>query len=153
MSDRPPEDVGALWFRLFTEIGIIDQLATTAFERRLPHGLTQAQFSVLNHLTRMGDGRTPADIAAAMQVTRATMTATLGRLSDKGFIETRPDATDGRSKRVFLTGTGRAVRAEAIQAAAPALAGVAQAFSPADAEAALPFLERLRAWLDANRDG
>lgn len=36
-------------FRMFTEIGIINQLATTLFERTMPHDLTVAQFSLLNH--------------------------------------------------------------------------------------------------------
>lgn len=45
MSDR-------VAFRVMNEIGIIDQLGTTLFERAMPHGLTLPQFIVLNHFVR-----------------------------------------------------------------------------------------------------
>ncbi|MEQ9315924.1 MAG: MarR family transcriptional regulator, partial [Henriciella sp.] len=97
----------ATLFRLFNEIGIISQLGSTAFERVLPHGLTQAQFTLLNHCVRLGDNKTPAYLAAAFQVTRGTLTSTLQRLEQKGFIRLAPDDQDGRSKRVLLTDAGR----------------------------------------------
>ena len=140
-----------MFFQLFNEIGIINQLAGTAFERALPHGLTQAQFTVLNHCVRLGDDKTPAALADAFQVTRGTLTSTLGRLEAKGFIVLTPDPKDGRSKRVRLTPAGRAAREEAIHAAAPLLARVAGAFDPREAEELLPALQRIRRWLDENR--
>ena len=146
-----PADAGALFFQLFNEIGIINQLAGTAFERALPHGLTQAQFTVLNHCVRLGDDKTPAALADAFQVTRGTLTSTLGRLEAKGFIVLTPDPKDGRSKRVRLTPAGRAAREEAIHAAAPLLARVASAFDPREAAELLPALQRIRRWLDENR--
>ena len=36
-------------YRVFNEIGIIDQLATHAFTQVLPKGMTTAQFGILNH--------------------------------------------------------------------------------------------------------
>ena len=54
-------------FELFNEIGIVQQLATTTFNRVLPDGLHVAHFSVINHLVRLGDGRTPAAIASAFR--------------------------------------------------------------------------------------
>jgi DNA-binding MarR family transcriptional regulator len=146
-----PSEAEALVFQLFNEIGIIDQLAGTAFERALPHGLTQAQFTVLNHCVRLGDDKTPAALADAFQVTRGTLTSTLGRLEAKGFITLTPDPKDGRSKRVRLTQTGRAAREEAIVSATPLLRQVAEAFGPAEAAALLPPLQRLRRFLDENR--
>ncbi len=67
-------------FELFNEIGIIDQLTNNAFNRCMPLGLSVAHFSVVNHLTRLGDGRTPVSLARAFQVTKPTMTSTLTRL-------------------------------------------------------------------------
>ena len=55
MPDRAMSD----YFRLFNEIGIIGQLSRTLLEARLPPGFVMAQFSVLNHLVRVGDGRLP----------------------------------------------------------------------------------------------
>jgi hypothetical protein len=39
-----------LYFRLFNEIGILEQLSRARFEARLPKGVTVPHFSVLNHL-------------------------------------------------------------------------------------------------------
>ena len=50
-----------LAFRVMNEIGIIDQLGSTLFERSMPHGLTLPQFVVLNHFVRVGDDRSPVE--------------------------------------------------------------------------------------------
>lgn len=146
-----PDDPAALYFRLLNEIGIIAQLSASRFERVLPHGLTVAQFSLLNHGVRLGDGWTPARLAAAFQVTRGTMTSTLQKLDAKGFIRIEPDAQDARSKRVFLTASGRAAREASLAALAPDFARMPEALAPAQAAALLPTLEALRVWLDTNR--
>lgn len=138
-------------FTLFNEIGIISQLSSTAFERVLPHGLTQAQFTVLNHCVRLGDNKTPAQLASAFQVTRGTLTSTLQRLEAKGFIEVVPDAKDGRSKRVLLTPAGRGAAADSIASAAPILTSARSALSRDEVERLLPLLTKLRVWLDENR--
>lgn len=148
--DTRPADEEHL-FRLFNEIGIIDQLASAAFERVLPHGLTRAQFAVLNHCVRMGDNKTPAQLAAILQVTRGTMTSTLARLETKDFIMFEADAADGRSKRVRLTRKGRTAREACIRAAFPFLARAAQAIPRDMVERLLPQVGIIRSWLDANR--
>ncbi|XXK36208.1 MarR family winged helix-turn-helix transcriptional regulator [Rhodobacteraceae bacterium nBUS_22] len=101
-------------FGFFTEIGIINQLSTAMLAKSLPDGVHPSHFAILNHLTRMGDGKTPVRIASAMQVTKNTMTHSLRVLQDRGYIEVQPDPKDGRGKRVYLTETGRAFREEAI---------------------------------------
>jgi len=145
-----PSDEARL-FTLFNEIGIIHQLSSTAFERVLPHGLTQAQFTVLNHCVRLGDNKTPAQLASAFQVTRGTLTSTLQRLETKGFVEIVPDAKDGRSKRVLLTPSGREAATACIAAAAPILTRARSALSRSEVEGLLPVLTKLRVWLDENR--
>lgn len=142
---------GALYFQLFNEIGIIAQLSANRFQRVLPYDLTVAQFSLLNHCVRLGDGWGPARLAAAFQVTKGTMTSTLQRLEAKGFIRVDPDAEDARSKRVFLTGAGRAARDQALEAMLPALTDLPEGFPTALAREILPTLERLRIWLDTRR--
>lgn len=152
MPPKPPKpDEAALYFRLFNEIGIIAQLSASRFQRILPHDLTVAQFSLLNHCVRLGDGWTPARLAAAFQVTRGTMTSTLGRLEAKGFVRIDPDTEDARSKRIFLTKSGRAAREDALKALTPDLADLPAGFTPAEAAAILPALEKLRIWLDTHR--
>lgn len=139
-------------FRVFNEIAIIDQLARTRVERVLPGGLTIAQFSVLNHFVRLGGERSPARLARAFQVTKQTMTSTLGRLERAGLVEVRADATDGRAKVVAITEAGRAARQACLAAMAPVLDRFARLIG-ADALAALaPELARIRQLLDAERD-
>ena len=157
MSEKTPTDLSglpdeAVYFRLFNEIGIIQQLATSAFEKALPHGLTQAQFNVLNHCVRLGDDRTPAQLADAFQVTRGTMTSTLARLEAKAFIRIEPSKTDGRSKRVFLTDAGRKAREDGLRQAGPLFQRTTQALSRDEAEALIGPLSELRAWMDADRN-
>jgi DNA-binding MarR family transcriptional regulator len=138
-------------FRFFNEVGIIAQLSASLFERRMPEGMTLAQFTVLNHFVRLGGERSPAALAEAFQVTRATMTSTLHRLETKGLVAVRPDERDGRAKRVSLTPAGAAMREECIARLSPTLAQLSDRI---DAEAIvrlLPSLANIRAVLDADR--
>lgn len=138
-------------FRFFNEVAIISQLSGAAFEKVMPGAMTLSQFAVLNHLSRLGGNRTPHEIARAMQVTKGTMTNTIGHLERAGFIAVRPDPVDGRAKRIDITDAGRSARQAAIDAMAPELAGIGEAVSPASLAAALPLLENMRKVLDARR--
>ena len=147
-----PDRVMSDYFRLFNEIGIIGQLSRTLLEARLPPGFVMAQFTVLNHLVRVGDGRTPLAIAQAFQVPKNSMTHSLGVLEREGLVELRPNPQDGRSKLVCLTDAGRRFRDDVIAAFAPDVARIAEAFPPDEVARLLPALERLRQVLDADRD-
>ncbi|MEQ1597723.1 MAG: MarR family transcriptional regulator [Casimicrobium sp.] len=147
MSDEP------IAFQLFTEIGIIDQLAGTAFDRALPRGITRAQFAVLHHFVRRElTDQSPAQLAQALQVTRATMTSTLGRMKRAGLVTVQGDPIDGRAKRVALTPLGRATRDQCIAAVAPLLSLVSQTLELGEFETVLHLLRRLRLALDRARD-
>ena len=54
MNDASPAPI----FEFFNEIGIISQLSSALFSRTLPDGLHVSHFSILNHMVRLGDGRT-----------------------------------------------------------------------------------------------
>ena len=141
-----------LVFKVFNEIGIIDQLARTHAEKVLPYGLNLPQFTVLNHLARLGDGQSPAAMARAFQITKGAMTNTLQRLEKMRMITLRPDAEDGRMKRVSLTVRGRVARQDSIAALMPAFAMLAESVPEKEFAAALPFLQRIRQILDEDRD-
>jgi len=144
-------DTTPVAFRLLNEIGIINQLSTARFESLLPEGLTQPQFSVLNNFVRLGGTRTPAELAAAFQVTRGAMTNTLQRLESKGCINVRPNKTDARSKEVSITAKGRRLREAAIAATQPELARLVEGIGIDNIHEMVPLLEALRSWLDTNR--
>jgi DNA-binding MarR family transcriptional regulator len=147
----PPSGPGH-YFGLLNEIGIIEQLSRTLLEARLPEGLIAPHFTVLNHLTRVGDGRTPLEIARAFQVPKTSMSHTLAGLEKHGLVEMRPNPADKRSKQVWLTDQGRKVRADTIAALAGDLADISQVLSPQDVGTVMPVLTRLRVWLDKRRD-
>lgn len=148
MPDRP----AAEFFEVFNEIGIIEQLSRARLEARLPAGLIAPHFTVLNHLTRVSDGRTPMEMARAFQVPKTSMTHTLKGLEAHGLVELRANPDDGRSKRVWLTDKGRAVRADTIAALGPEFAELAQGFDMDRLTAILPVLRDLRIYLDKARE-
>jgi DNA-binding MarR family transcriptional regulator len=147
----PPDALGRLWFELFNEIGILAQLSRARFETAQGDGLTLPQFTLLNHLVRVADGRAPLDLARAFQTPKASLTNTLAGLEARGLIETRPNPKDGRSKLVWLTPAGRARREAAVTAVGPELARLGAGLDPALVERLLPGLAALRRHLDANR--
>ncbi len=138
-------------FRFFNEVGIIAQLSRAMLESHLPTGYTAAQFAVLNHLVRLGDGRTPLQLASAFQTPKTSMTHMLAGLERGGLIEMRANPQDGRSKLVFLTPAGLAFREHAIQALTPDLEALAQRVPSLALHDALPLLEQVRQVMDANR--
>ncbi len=141
-------------FQLFNEIGIIEQLARSGFERVLPEGLSMAGFTVLNHFVRLAEpATTPSGLARAFQVTKGAMTNTLQRLEALGYVTLQTDPADGRGKRVAITPAGRAARGEALDRLSPLLGRVAAGYPAEDAAALLPLLRRLRSLLDAMRAG
>ncbi len=145
----PSED--PLAFRLFTEIGIIEQLARNRLERGLPDGLKVSQFVVLNHLVRLGGEWSPVRLASAFQVTKGAMTNTLQRLEVRGLVLIVADPSDGRAKLVTITDAGRDMRADCVASVSPFLADLSQALSDQDLAKALPVLEKIRKFLDAHR--
>lgn len=139
-------------FALFNEIGIISQLATTMFERVMPHGLTVAQFSLLNHLSRREEPQAPLKLANAFQVSKGTMTSTIGRLESKGFVEVTPNPKDGRGKFVEITETGLTARNDAVAALGPDLAWLSDKTAAHDVSGLTQQLATIRKLLDARRD-
>jgi DNA-binding MarR family transcriptional regulator len=140
-------------FEFFNEIGIISQLSSALFSRTLPGGVHVAHFSILNHMVRLGDGRTPVQLASAFQLTKATMTHSLAVLEKAGFIRLQPNPKDGRSKLVYLTQKGRAFRDEAIQSVGPAFEPVMEKLDPEFLKSLIPHLRKVRKALDAARSG
>lgn len=140
-------------FDFFIEVSIIDQLARTLMERRLPRGLSFAGFAVMNHMIRTGQEQaSPVSIARALQVTRAAVTGVLQRLVSEGFVTLEPDPTDGRGKLVRITPSGLAARLAAIEAIRPVLEGLVERLPDGILEEMLPALRVVRADLDRTRD-
>jgi len=142
MIDTPPNDPLAVAF--FSEILSVEQLARTRLAKALPKGMEISHFSVLNHLARIGEERTPAQLARTLHVTKGAMTNTLGKLEWAGHVHIRPDWEDARRKLVAISPAGRNARDAAIAAIAPVLEEVGKNLGDERLRAALPVLRELR---------
>ena len=153
MSERAiPDRYDEIAIALFAEIFMADQLARNLISRALPKGMEISHFSVLNHLARLGDERTPAQLARAFHVTRGAMTNTLAKLEWAGHIHIRPDWDDARRKFVAISPAGRAARDAAVHAVAPLVADVVQALGSDKVRAVLPVLRELRGRLETESE-
>ena len=99
---------------LFSEIFTADQLARNRLSRALPRGMELSHFSVLNHLARLSEERTPAQLARSFHLTRGAMSNTLAKLEWAGHVHVRPDWDDARRKFVSISPAGRSARDAAI---------------------------------------
>ena len=129
---------------LFGELFMADQLARNRISKVLPKGMELSHFGVLNHLGRINEERTPAQLARSFHVTRGAMTQTLSKRELAGHIHIRPDWDDARRKFVAISPAGRAARDHAVQSIAPLIAEVVQALGADRVRAILPVLRELR---------
>ena len=132
---------------LFSEIGIIDQLARTKLTKALPDGMELSHFAVLNHFAHLGGEKTPAQLARMLHVTKAAMTNTMTRLSDAGYIHIRPDWDDARKKYLSISPAGQAARDQAVQAIEPIFITIIETVGADRIRQILPIFRELRAVL------
>ncbi len=142
------ERIEDLAVSLFGELLIADQLARNRITKVLPKGMELSHFSVLNHLARLQEERTPAQLAKAFHLTRGAMTNTLAKLEWAGHVHIRPDWDDARQKFVAISPAGRAARDAAVQSVAPLIADIVKAIGPDRVRAVLPVLRELRIRLE-----
>ncbi len=140
MSERNDD----LAITLFSELFMADQLARNRISKALPKGMELSHFSVLNHLARAGEEKTPAQLARVFHVTRGAMTNTISRLEWAGHVHIRPDWDDARRKFVSISPSGRAARDAAVQSVAPVIGMVVQSLGAENVRAVLPVLRAMR---------
>ena len=133
---------------LFSELFMADQLARSLLTKALPKGMELSHFSVLNHLARSNEERSPAQLARLFHVTRGAMTNTLNRLEIAGHVHIRPDWDDARRKFVAISPAGRAARDAALQSIAPILSRTVQEVGVDRVRAALPVIREMRIELE-----
>ena len=149
-AEKTPDRTDDIAVALFGELFMADQLARNRVSKILPRGMELSHFSVLNHLARVGDERSPAQLAKAFHVTRGAMTNTLAKLEWAGHVHIRPDWDDARRKFVAISPAGRAARDAAVQAVVPLLADVVEALGADRVRQVLPVLRELRARLEGD---
>jgi MarR family transcriptional regulator for hemolysin len=81
-------------------------LRTYADHKAAQFGITRAQWAVLVRLER-SEGLNQTELADMLDLQPITLTRLLDKLSDSALIERRPDPSDRRAKRLFLTPAAR----------------------------------------------
>jgi DNA-binding MarR family transcriptional regulator len=145
MSGEKADDIAVA---LFGELFMADQLARNRISKVMPRGMQLSHFSVLNHLARINDERTPAQLARAFHVTRGAMTNTLAKLEWAGHVHIRPDWEDARQKFVAISPSGRSARDSAVASIVPLIAEVVQSIGADRVRALLSVLRELRVRLE-----
>ncbi len=145
MRDTEPSSISELSRGLSFAIGRANRRMLAA-----GRGLGQGHLSALATIFRSGPIR-PGDLAQREFVSAPTMTRTLRDLQELGLISREPDASDGRSVLVSVTGQGEYEVLSASSARAELLAELLEKLQPeqlASLRDALPALEEL-ATIDA----
>jgi DNA-binding MarR family transcriptional regulator len=96
-------------YRVIERLGYL--LRTDIHRDRDGHGALQpAQRAALEYLARCNRlSNTPAAVTEFLQLTKGTVSQTLGVLARRGLVEKRRDGTDRRVVRLALTPAGRRV--------------------------------------------
>lgn len=147
-SSQPSE---ATLFTYFNEISIIAQLSNAQFERILPDGLNNSQFSVLNWFSRVDSQASPSRLATAFQVTPGAMTNTLKKLESKGLVKIEPDELCSRKKKVSMTSKGEKLQKQAVNAAAALFQEMAKNRPLENIEIQVAQLQKVREYSDQRR--
>ncbi len=78
---------------------------TSLAERLLAHGFYAGQDQIMVALGQR-ESMTPGELADELGVRPPTVTKTINRLAEQGFVERRQSATDARQSDIFLTDKG-----------------------------------------------
>jgi DNA-binding MarR family transcriptional regulator len=128
-------------------ISDVARMMRASFDRRVRRiGLTRSQWLVLSLLYRR-PGISQSELAEMLEVERATAGRMIDRLERKAWVVRRPDASDRRVNRLYLTS-----EAEDVQAQMGAIAGdmMDDAMAPLDEVERLALtdiMERVKAQL------
>ncbi|MFZ2003859.1 MAG: MarR family transcriptional regulator [Stellaceae bacterium] len=122
-------DVARLYGRRFDRNG-----------RRL--GLTRAQCRTLGYLAR-NEGINQAGLADLLEIRPMTLVRQIDRMQEAGWIERRPDPTDRRARRLFLTDKARPVLGRIWDVATETQDQVLAALSPDQAEQLIELMRRV----------
>ncbi len=104
MNNAPPDRLGlSVWLRLMKSYNLVLRSA----RRSVGDGLTLPQFDVMAQLSRRPDGMTFVELSRNLLVSAGNLTGIVDRLEREGLVQREAHESDGRSRRIRLTATGR----------------------------------------------
>lgn len=134
-------------------LSVTTQLFSSRMEKNLEkYELTQAQFSMLNHLSRKTEAlQKISDIARAVEAKQPAVTKTVRKFEALGWVTITGNPKDQRIRYVTLTDEGRAHLARVQRALAPDILTSLQNWKEDEIDRAANDLQRFARWLDENR--
>ena len=103
LSPSKPDSIGVIELEL---LKLVRHLETFGRRSSLYLQVDRAGYLALRMLEAMGPVSTKA-LARALDLDASTVTRQISVLENAGFVERRPDPSDGRSSTIVLTGEGR----------------------------------------------
>lgn len=121
-----------------------------------PHGLTEAQFNVLNILSEAPEGMSQRELSDLLVVDRSNTTGLLDRMEKNGWVRRKDHPEDRRVYLVTLTADGRKLWQKVLPGYLAAVAKVTGELPEAEMKRTMETMQRLqdaaRAWGDNFRD-
>jgi len=114
--------------------------------RRRRLGLTRAQCRTLGYLAR-NEGINQAGLADLLEIRSMTLVRQIDRMEEAGWIERRPDPSDRRARRLFLTEKGRRILHRVWDVASDTRDEALTRLSAPEAEQLIKLLHRVHATL------
>lgn len=134
-------------FRLLHDLVATADLLLRESQRLFrPHGVTTAQFNVLNLLGGAPDaaGYSQRELADLLVVDRSNVTGLIDRMEAAGWVRRADDAADRRVYRVQLTPAGRRLWQKVAPGYADVVAQVTARLGGAEMNRAVELLARVR---------
>src|SRR5579864_6302223 len=121
------------------------------FGRRFSHhgkrlGLTRAQCRTLGYLAR-NEGINQAGLADVLEIRPMTLVRQIDRMEEAGWIERRPDPSDRRARRLFLTDKARPILGRIWSVANDTRDEALARLSAGEADTLIDLLQRVHATL------
>ncbi len=142
VAETDHKDELRLWLRLFTCTSLIE--AEVRRRLRKQFGETLPRFDLMAQLERVEDGMTLGEVSRRMMVSAGNVTSLVERLVQIGYVERRTDPTDRRSQLIRLTKNGRKHFGRMAAAHQSWVAGLLSGLSPADIDAAMAELAKVK---------
>jgi len=147
-ADRPREEQILVW------CGVVAQLQRTRANRILGEAeLPYPLFVLLRHFCHDPEREwTISQLTAAFETGQPGMTKKVQKLVERRLLASRSDERDGRKRWLCVTPAGIRLRDELTRRLEPDRAQLFQGWKPAEVDQLHGLLDRLRRFLDENRD-
>lgn len=104
---------GSVWCNIDIALRSVDQFFRQSLK---PAGATVIEWYILRSLYER-DGQHASELARAVGRAATSFTPNLDKLQKAGYVERRPDETDRRAVRIYLTESGQRLREDVLESA------------------------------------